>query len=160
MRTLLVLMMFCALAGCEKNRIYERNVPLRHHQWGKNEPVEFEVNISDTAATYDLFVNVRHRANFKAVNLWMRVFIGFPDGDSLRFEENVLLGDNTRGRWLGDCVADVCDLQHTVASGVRLRQQGTHRFALFHLMWEDPLESVMSVGLRLEKSEATGNSKL
>lgn len=145
------------LVGCEKNRVYERNHAISNHEWNKDDAMHFEVNITDTVSAYDLSINVRHSAEYKNVNLWTQLVVTMPSGDTVSWRQNLAIGDNDTERWLGDCVRDICDVRVLIASDFHFAESGTYAFELSHLMWENPLHDIMSVGLRLEKQQPTSS---
>jgi gliding motility-associated lipoprotein GldH len=151
MRNAVAIVCMFLLVGCERSTTYERNHTISHHAWKKDKSIDFEVGIDDTTASYDLFINVRHSAGYATVNLWVNLDTKAPSGDTSSRRYNLLLGDNVAEQWLGDCVGDICDMRVPIASGLQFGERGPYRFSLTHLMWEEPLEGIMSVGLRLEK---------
>jgi len=151
MRLVFLVTLISLELGCDKSRTFERNQPFARHEWHKDQSLHFDLNIKDTTSLYDLYVNVRHSARFGSVNLWVDLQTTYPSGDSGSTQLNLELGSNAAERWFGDCVADICDVSVPVATGLSFSEKGLYRFRLRHVMWEDPLERIMSAGLKIEK---------
>ena len=149
--SILILIIAATLSGCDQNYVFEKNVALKERQWEHNEPIQFTVEIDDTTAVYDLALNVRHTDAYPYTNLWVEITTEYPSGQTGTREEQVILGNNTRQVWLGDCMGDICDRQGKIVEGVRFSEEGEYKFTVQHIMRTDPLDHVMAVGMRLEK---------
>jgi len=140
-------------SSCLKNKVYEENYPIEGMQWMRNDTLAFEVEIDDTVSTYNLLINVRHRTDYAFSNLWIDLTTIFPSDTSGHIQVQLKLGDNKEGRWRGDCMTDICDAQISIIEGLRLHETGLYRFLLHHSMRSNPLDGIMSIGLRLEKQD-------
>src|SRR5688572_29871933 len=97
----LVLAASLVFASCEKGRVFEKNIPLKGYSWGWDNRLVYEVEVPDTAARYDLLINIRHRADYPFVNLWVNIYTTYPSGKTGKLLYQVGLGDNEGQKWLG-----------------------------------------------------------
>lgn len=146
-----ILLVACLMIGCDKNRVYEKNVGVKEYKWDNSVTFHFDVEIDDTISLYNLFLNIRHTNNYPFTNLWVNLKTTFPSGRSGDTKQQLVLGDNKRGKWNGDCMNDICDAQLVIWEMSSFPEYGEYRFEVSHLMRTNPLPSIMDVGLRLEK---------
>lgn len=151
MRGTMLVLVACLYGSCDKNRVFEKNVSVPEHTWSQSDSYAFDVTIEDTAELYDIYAVVRHSNDYKYVNLWVSLHTRFPSGNTGVVKENLQLGDNQTEKWLGDCIADICDIRIPLVANHRFSESGSYTFELRHVMWDEPLEDVMSVGLRVER---------
>lgn len=137
------------LGACDYNRLYEQYRPIEDHEWHYDKPVTFEVDIEDTTAKYNLFLDLRHKNNYPYNNIWMMVTTIDPNADTNKLQNEFSLADN-RGRWKGQNVGSVYDHRFLIRKNFRFEHSGTYQFQIQHLMRKDQLEGVMDVGLRVE----------
>ena len=148
---LLIGLALLSLAACDPNRVFEKNVDIPDYVWNYQDPVAFEVAIEDTTAIYNLYVNVRHTNFYPFSNMWVMVTTVFPDGETLEQRLDLELADKD-GKWFGDCLGDICDVQLILQEKAYFNQVGTYTFRFNQIMRMDDLPAVMSMGLRVEKA--------
>ncbi|MFM7645308.1 MAG: gliding motility lipoprotein GldH [Sphingomonadales bacterium] len=144
-----------ALGSCHPLSLYEKSVPIPQQKWQGHYVPVFDFNITDTTARYDVALVLRHRDRYHYNNIWLRIAVTDPQGKVHSFDTDLLLGTNESG-WLGAGMDDIYEhrislLQQLLEKNISLRQAGTYRFSVTHLMREDPLQEVMNVGIRIEK---------
>lgn len=150
---LLVVTSALLLTACGKMDVFEKDVAIPGHQWSGSFRPAIDMNITDTASLYNIYIVVRHTNEYHYNNLWMNIYTIFP-GDSAqrkqRFE--LQLATDDKG-WLGSGMDDIYEQRVSVTKDrpVRFPRQGTYRFILENIMREDPLPYVMDVGIRIEK---------
>jgi gliding motility-associated lipoprotein GldH len=59
---------------------------------------------------------------------------------------------NDETGWLGKGMDDIFEHRILIQQRTRFTRAGEYRFKLEHTMREDPLQHVMNIGLRIEKS--------
>lgn len=140
------------LSSCDSKRVFEEYVPIEQHRWDRKHTVRFDVNISDTIISYNLYLNLRNTGRYPKANLYVFTHITKPNGTVESDTINCVLADET-GRWLGSGLGDVFDSQHIFKSGVQFQHSGTYTFELEQGMRIRSLEGVRDVGIRIEKTE-------
>ena len=141
------------LETCTKIDIYEKNVVLPKHRWPARFKPEFTFTLKDTSVSYQLYLVIRHNEKYNYNNLWVNIYSQSP-GDSLKKSMFELpLASNEKG-WLATGMDDI--YEHRIAlrsplDNLIIKNPGNYKFVVEHIMREDPLENVLSVGLLVEK---------
>jgi len=141
------------LAGCKESRVYEKNLPVEGSGWNYGTVKSFDVHILDTAALYDMYINVRHTDAYPYQNVWLTMTTVFPDSSKQENKINIQLAE-PGGKWTGDCVDGICFNTVLVQNGFHLGQSGTYTFMLEQDMRINPLPDIMDIGIKLEKETA------
>ena len=139
-----------AVCSCDPDRIYESNVAIPAEGWRRTEPVSFEVEITDTVSTCNIYINVRNNNNYKYMDLWLFVDIHSPTGIVERDTTRILLADH-RGKWLGHGLGSKYDTRIFLRRNVRFAVAGKYIFEYVHGMRDEPLTGIDDTGLRIEK---------
>jgi gliding motility-associated lipoprotein GldH len=144
-----------AVYSCNPNRVYEKNIDIPGYNWDIKNKLTYKANITDTNFIYRISVNVRHTNFFQFSNLWLMVYTTFPDGE-LQSQRVQLPLANKDGKWHGDCLGDICDLNVTIQERAYFNQTGTHTFTFEQIMRDkeiniDYLPAIMAMGLRIDK---------
>ena len=116
-----------------------------------NNTPAFTFNITDTAASYNIFIVLRHTDAYKYNNIWLKVGSQAP-GDTMHFQNmNITLGTDAKG-WEGNGMDDIFELRKNITPGpVPFKKPGKYTFTISQIMRENPLQHILSVGLRVEK---------
>lgn len=69
---------------CEKNRIYEKNINIEEYLWNSKTVPSYKVEIHDTSALYNIYINIRHAELYPFQNIWLVVGTQHPDGKKHR----------------------------------------------------------------------------
>ena len=143
------------IASCNPNRIFEKNTDIPGNVWNKNFKPEFEFEIKDTSLLYSLSVNVRHTNFYQFSNLWVMAYTTFPDGKTISSRVELPLADKD-GKWHGDCLGDICDVNVSIQEKTLFNQVGKHKIVLEQIMRNkslniDELPGIMAIGLKVEK---------
>jgi gliding motility-associated lipoprotein GldH len=159
---LLPLVGAAGLSACDPNRVYEENVDLKSpagepYVWDVQQRPTFTFAITDTAARYDVYFNVRNASGYGFYNLYLKHTLtgptGRPAGPAL-LHQLVLMNPKT-GEPLGAGAGDIFDHQFLALRRQHFAQPGTYRLTLEQYMRQNQLPGIMSVGVRVLK-EASG----
>ena len=137
--------------GCTRIDIFEKDNPIPHYQWQYSLQPSFEFNIIDTTSSYKLYIVLRHLDAYRYNNIWLKIGSQSP-GDTMRYQRfDLQLGSDDRG-WEGTGMDDIWELRKSITNGpVKFNKAGNYKFSVTHIMRENPLQYIMSVGLRVEK---------
>lgn len=138
-------------ASCNTIGIHEMNKPVPGHRWASDYQPEVSFSITDTASSYNIFFVIRHADAYRYNNIWIDISSLSP-GDSSETKQRFDLPLANEYGWTGTGIDDI--LEHRILlyrEPVRFRRPGTYRVRMAQLMREDPLQHVLSVGLRVEK---------
>ena len=149
--SIILLCLHFLIAGCDPSRVYEENKEIEKNEWDQNSPLVFQVPVTDTATSYNVYINVRNAGFYRFSNLYLFINTGFPGGQIQRDTLECILAAPD-GRWLGEGLGDIWDNRILFKSDVRFPQQGEYRFELIQAMRINPLPGIMDAGIRIEKS--------
>lgn len=142
-------LLITALYGCGHADLYERLQNIDKAAWSEQQVPSFTFDITDTAASYNVNVVVRHTNSYGYRNIWLNVGLQQP-GDTIRhqpFELQLAATDN----WLGTGMDDVFEHRAMLFSKpVHFNKSGPITFTLQHIMRQNPLPGIMQVGIRVE----------
>ena len=152
MSTVYCLLIFVFLSSCDRNRIFEKNIDIPDYSWDVKNKLSFDVDIEDTTALHNLYVNVRHASQYQSANLFIFITIKFPNGKLAKDTLECVLSDET-GKWKGDGMGDIWDNQILWRPNVKFPVKGKYTFEYEQAMRMEQVPFVMDVGLRVEKAE-------
>ena len=139
-------------SSCTQLDVFEKNTTIPGMKWNTNFIATGAVNISDTVSAYKIYIVMRHTDAYNYNNIWLNTGLQAP-GDSMKFQKiNLTLGNDASG-WEGSGMNDIWEVRKLI-SGVpkRFIRSGLYNFSIQHVMRDDPLREVMSIGIRLEKA--------
>jgi gliding motility-associated lipoprotein GldH len=137
--------------ACDNQRVYEKNTELPDYVWDKSNILKFTVDIQDTIASHNVFVNVRNASSYQYNNLFLFVTTRAPKGGILKDTIELTLADD-KGRWKGNGLGDIWDSQILYKRNVRFPFKGTYTFELEQAMRNARLPNIMDAGIRIEKA--------
>jgi gliding motility-associated lipoprotein GldH len=131
--------------------VFEKNQQFANHEWASSAKPDIAFDINDTVSQYNIYIVVRHTDAYHFNNLYVRVTVKEP-GDKLgrTGDYDLQLATNGNG-WIGTAMDDIYDARLLIQPKTRFRKTGTYLITLEQLMREDPLKSVLSAGLRVER---------
>ncbi|MCW3089039.1 MAG: gldH [Ferruginibacter sp.] len=140
------------LAACSKINVFEKNTVIPGHSWSYSFQPAFDFNISDTAASYNVYIVLRHTDAYRYNNIWLNIGSQAP-ADSMRFQRFELqLGTDATG-WEGTGMDDIWELRKPITKGpIKFNKTGNYKFSIAQMMRENPLPEIMSIGVRVEKA--------
>lgn len=147
------LLIAIAFASCGTIDVFEKNVSIPHHEWSSTFKPEISFEITDTSSLYNIYVVVRHLNAYRYNNLYVNLYTQVPN-DTLRKQRlDLRLATDDKG-WLGSGMDDIFEHRILITqTPQRLTRKGTYTFRIENIMREDPLQYVMNVGIRVEKTK-------
>ncbi|HSF45042.1 MAG TPA: gliding motility lipoprotein GldH [Chitinophagaceae bacterium] len=140
------------LSSCIQTGLFEKNVTLKNHAWSNTYKPTISFEITDTISAYNVFFVVRHTDAFSYNNLWVKIRSKGP-GDSASTAQQFDLPLANQNKWTGTGMDDI--FEHRILLSrrpLRFPRAGSYEFTLEHVMRENPLNEVLNVGIRLEKT--------
>lgn len=138
------------IASCNTINIFERTKKFRDHNWKDSDKPSFTFNIEDTLSPYNIFIVFRHTDAYNYNNVWLSVTTIAAGDTAITQKLDLKLADNKNG-WLGSGMDDIFEHRIKITNTPIKLRQGKYNFTLQHIMREEPLMNVMSVGIRVEK---------
>src|SRR5436190_19236170 len=109
-------MLCLSLTGCTYLDVFEKTTVIPEQKWFYNNKPEFSFNISDTMASYNIFIVLRHTDAYEYNNIWLRLGSKAP-GESVNFQNlDLTLATDAKG-WLGGGMDDIFDVRKNITSG-------------------------------------------
>ena len=137
-------------ASCREISIYHANIDIPHESWNLDSIAVFKVDIDDTTAVHNIFVNIRNTNEYPNSNLFLFVQTTSPVGSTLRDTMECILADS-RGKWLGRGFGAIRDNQFPYKKYIRFPEKGTYTLNIQQGMRTSNLKGIASVGLRVER---------
>ena len=145
-----VVFMLLGLTACQTKQLYEQNTIYPDHQWSSKLANEYQFMITDTNAQYKIYFVIRHHNAYHYKNIWIQLNTTSLKDSVSKQSLNLNLAYDEKG-WIGTGMYDIYDQRIPISpTPVRL-QKGLYKFSLQHTMREDPLENILSTGIRVEK---------
>ncbi|NMM48835.1 gliding motility lipoprotein GldH [Marinigracilibium pacificum] len=149
------------LCACDTNRVFEQYNDFDNSTWMRNDPVNFEFNITDAEASYNLYFNIRNTADYPFHNLYLGAEIKNNNGEILieneallNKPEEIMIFDRKSGIPIGESsIGDIYTLQAPFKKGFQFPDTGTYKVVITHFMREQELKGIQSTGFRVEKTK-------
>ena len=147
----LIAVVCCWLTACTQLDVFEKNKTIPKSNWSTTLQPTFDFVIKDIKAQYNVYIVLRHTDAYRYNNIWLNVSTQSP-GDSTRFQKfDLKLGTDATG-WEGTGMDDIWEVRKLITNGpVKFNKAGNYHFSVAHIMRENPLSNILSVGLRVEK---------
>jgi gliding motility-associated lipoprotein GldH len=142
------LLLYCS--ACDQHRIADVFLPVEAQQWYYDDVKRMEFDMSDTSSLCNILVNIRHAGNYEWQNLYIRLRITSPSGETASELLSLPLA-TTAGKWMGKGLGDVYELQVPYKEGIQFRERGQYVFELEQHMRVNPLVGIHHMGIRIEK---------
>jgi gliding motility-associated lipoprotein GldH len=141
------------LASCNTIDVFEKDIAIPNHEWSNAFKPEISFEITDTASLYNIYVVVRHSDAYRYNNIWMNLYTQIPN-DTLRKQRlDLRLATDDKG-WLGSGMDDIFEHRILITNTPQqLNRKGLYTFRLENIMREEPLQHIMNVGIRVEKTK-------
>jgi len=138
------------LTSCQTIPIFEQTTTFPEHSWSSKDGNSYQFNIADTAALYKVYFVIRHHNAYHYKNIWLELTIKTPNNPATLQNLNLNLADESKG-WLGSGMDDVFDQRIPLINTPTHFKKGITTFTIRHTMREDPLQNILSTGIRVEK---------
>ena len=147
----LVTVFSCLLiTACNTIDVYEKRIPFTNFQWNTTNKPTFNFTITDTTSYYNIFVVIRHEDAYHFNNLWLNVTTKAPSASPVKQQLELILANNGKG-WLGSGIDDIYTHRVRITNAPIKLKAGDYQFTLQQVMRENPLQSVLDAGIRVEK---------
>lgn len=147
------LFIFLFATACTNNEVYLQYQSIPSEGWNKDSLCVFDIQIPDSSANYNVYVNIRNRGEYPYQNLWLFLNVISPDSLVMNDSIECYLADQ-RGKWLGTGVGAIVEMPVLYQQNIRFEQKGTYRYEIEHGMREDMLIGINDIGIRIEKVTA------
>ncbi|MFO7658102.1 MAG: gliding motility lipoprotein GldH [Bacteroidales bacterium] len=137
------------LVSCKNRVTFERNVAFKDFSWNFKDTLLFDANIADTTRPHDIYLNIRTSSDYPYSNIFLFITTFAPNGNQLKDTFEIQLADES-GRWYGKGAGSIYSLQVPYKRNIKFPFRGIYTFNLQHGMWDQNLEGISDIGIRVE----------
>ncbi len=145
----------CFTVSCGvKSPYYQKQMSIPDARWAYAFQPEFKINIEDTAAHYDMMLLVRHDEGYPYANLWLRMHIKAPGDTTFSEGKRIELElADVEGKWKGSGMGSIWEHRILLNRSQQptFKEPGTYEIRIEQVMRNNPLSSILNIGLRIEK---------
>jgi len=150
--TLLIALGLFLLSSCGQKAVYDEQVAIENGKWFKDNPVHFEVDISDTTLLYDYYLTIRHNTNYRYSNIYFFLTTRFPNENVTRDTLECILAENT-GKWLGKGWGSIKEDNILLRKNLKFPLKGKYDFYFQQAMRRDTLKDIVNLGIKIIESQ-------
>lgn len=140
-----------SMVACQTMPLSEQNTIHPDHQWNSAKPEKYLFNITDTNSLYKVVFVIRHHNAYHYKNIWVELSHHGVGEKAQTASFNLNLADDQKG-WLGTGMDDIYDQRIPLTAKPMKLKLGINEFTIRHTMREDPLQNILSTGIRIEKA--------
>lgn len=144
-----LLLLIGCLSSCGPDFIYEKDYDLANEAWTYSDTLDFKINITDTTAIYNLYLDMEHSTDYAFQNIYLQVYTLYPNGKRIKELLPIDIADKT-GKWYGNCDSDMCQLRVNLQEGAFFNATGDYVITLEQYMRKKSLLGLKSLALRIE----------
>jgi len=120
-----------------------------------NETAEFEFVLPGPDQRCNLYYSIRHSNEYPFQNLYLQYYLEDSTGNLLSKNlDNIQLFEPVTGIPIGDGLGDIFVLKKVFLENYAFKNPGLYRLRVDHFMRMDTLPEILSIGIRVESSEA------
>lgn len=144
-----VIMIF---SGCGRRKIYEKFEKFSNYSWNRFKYLNFDIDIKDTADTYDIFLSVRHITQYPYKNLDVNFTSFSPSGEERSMDYSFRVKDD-ENKFLGEGMGDLWDIELPIRKAYRFSEKGIYKFEIENKMTKYETPGIVEVGIVVRKSK-------
>lgn len=147
-----VWILLLAFWACDSNRVFEQNIDFTNETWHRDSTLTFSVDISDTIAVYNIYLNNRINTKYEFSNMYLFIDADMPNNQSIHDTIECILRDPS-GKMLGKGFGSVWSNKIPYRKHIRFPNSGTYTFTIEQAMRVEELRHVLNAGIRIEKAK-------
>lgn len=152
MRWLLVIILSVAFLSCNNHVVFQEREEMPDMMWTYSNPLGFNVEINDTAALYDIYLDVEHSRDFTYGNLYIGLKVISAGKDTSFQRISIALADKL-GQWLGTCKGNECSRQFLISDKYQFTETGNNQIIVEQNSREEELQGIKSIELTILDAE-------
>lgn len=137
-------------SSCGRDIVFTDSLEMPEATWNLENVSEFDIVISDTVTSNDIFFTIRTGTSYPYRNIYLFVTTTSPDEKSLTDTLQYYLADE-KGKWYGKGFGDVKELLLPYKTNVFFPLKGTYQVRVQHGMRIKELRGVYDFGIRVGK---------
>ncbi len=148
---LLFFILITALS-CTENRYFEANHDFSERVWTMDEKAEFQFDIDEAEAMYQLYINIRNDIDYPYRNLYIHYSLEDSTGNVIDKKlQDIQLFEAKTGAPFGNNVSNIYSHQVLLEDSVLFPSKGEFTVSYKQYMRTDSLKGIYSTGIRIEK---------
>ncbi len=148
MKIILLFFAILSFSACNSNIYYKQTSTIADHKWDQSDLKNFEFEIDNNEAYYDLILEIDHSVDFKFENIYVNINTLFPNGEEVKDEVSLQLADHL-DQWQGKCNSKNCVTSILLQNNVYFKEKGNHKITIEQYNRENPLEGINSLTLKI-----------
>ncbi|PWG78204.1 gliding motility lipoprotein GldH [Pararcticibacter amylolyticus] len=144
-------LIFC-LQACTDSAVIDTNQKIDNRNWTYTQKVRFPVTIEDPAKAYNVYLNLRHTADYKYSNIFVLIHQSGP-GMKTSTERREFKLAYPDGEWLGSGSGNFYTYQLQFRENYKFPSKGIYTFEFEQNMRDNPLREINDVGIRVEPAQ-------
>ncbi len=145
--------LYCLLISisCNKIDVFEKNTVIPDYEWKNTFKAKGSFTIEDTISAYNIYLVLRHTDAYQYNNIWLSIGLQSPVDTIITQKIDLQLGNDAIG-WEGTGMNDIWELRKLLSGEPkRFKRSGIYYFNIGQIMRDNPIQNIMSVGMRIEK---------
>lgn len=138
--------------GCNEKAVVDVNKEISSRNWSYIKKVSIPVKIEDVNTSYNLYMNLRHTADYKYSNIFVLIHQVNPGGKRTTERKEFQLA-YPDGEWLGSGAGNLYTYQLLFREKYKFPVPGTYVFEFEQNMRDNPLREIRDVGMRVEPAD-------
>jgi gliding motility-associated lipoprotein GldH len=143
------------ITACNNRDVFFQYSTLPVEGWHKDSLLVFDVPVTDSAATYNVYLYIRNSNSYPYQNFWFFTEKTTVQGSTVNDTIECYLADR-RGKWLGSGAGALFEMPVVIEQNISFERNGIYRYRITQGMREDILQGISDIGLRVEKNETYG----
>ncbi len=143
------------LSACQSKFHFEEKKDIPQGQWTYQDTLDFRFSITDTAKTYNLYLDFGYVDTFPTQNLYLKLHTRFPNAKRLSKQISFNLFD-AQGAPYGECSRHKCRYLAMLQENAFFNQPGEYVITVEQYTRRDSLPGILSVGLAIEPAGERG----
>ena len=148
--TTIFIPLFFVVTGCSESTVFREHTKIPGYIWDKNNALEFNFVIRDTAAAYNITLDVRHATYYPDDNLLVMLSMISPSGEKAGIPITLPLKDKN-GEFNGKGAGDIWDKSIEIFNSMKFPLPGNYKFIIENNQPEPKTVAIMEMGLVVKK---------
>lgn len=143
--------------SCDKKQVFDEYKSISGGTWNKDSIVGFDVEMTDTVARYNLFVNVRNNNAYPYNNMYLIVEMMQPGTNIAKVDTLQYQMANPDGSLMGEGFTDIKENKLWYKENVNFPKPGKYRFNIQQAVRQSgkiggvqKLDGITDIGFRIE----------
>jgi len=146
----LFLLLAAFLVSCGSKTIMNQQKSFKDKKWDRNQVLTYAINITDTAARYDISTTIKYFDHFPFDKVLLTFVLDDPSGEKRTSELDLLIRNN-EGRFLGTKSGDTIIKKFTIRNNYRFKAIGLTKITLINRLPYPVTDGLGGISLTVKK---------